>query len=68
MEERKALNVDGTPFTLRSIYESNSANLVTKERLKGITEEIEHKSMEGVDEEFTDGPPCLAAISKLSKQ
>ena len=23
--------------------------------------------MEGVDEEFTDGPPCLAAISKLSK-
>ena len=44
-----------------------SANLVTKERLKGITEEIEHKSMEGVDEEFLDGPPCLAAISKLSK-
>ena len=44
-----------------------SANLVTKERLKGITEEIRTKSMEGVDEEFTEGPPCLAAISKLSK-
>ena len=66
-EERKALNVDGTPFTLQEFMKVISANLVTKERLKGITEEIEHKSMEGVDEEFTEGPPCLAAISKLSK-
>ena len=66
-EERKALNVDGTPFTLDEFMKVISANLVTKERLKGITEEIEHKSMEGVDEEFTEGPPCLAAISKLSK-
>ena len=50
-EERKALNVDGTPFTLEEFMKVISANLVTKERLKGITEEIEHKSMEGVDEE-----------------
>ena len=66
-EERKALNVDGTTFTLDQFMKVISANLVTKERLKGITEEIETKSMEGVDEEFTEGPPCLAAISKLSK-
>ena len=45
-----------------------SSNLVTKERLKGITEEIEEKDMEDVDEDFKDGPPCLAAISKLSKR
>ena len=43
-----------------------SSNLVTKERLKEITEGIESKSMEGVDEEFIEGPPCLAAISKIS--
>ena len=66
-EERKALNVDGTPFTLDQLRNVSSANLGTKERLKEITEEIETKSMEGVDEEFTEGPPCLAAISKLSK-
>ena len=24
--------------------------------------------MEGVDEEFTEGPPCLAAISKIAGQ
>ena len=26
------------------------------------------KSMEGVDEEFTEGPPCLALLSKDYKQ
>ena len=66
-EERKALNVDGTTFTLDQFMKVISANLVTKERLKEITEGIEEKSMEGVDEEFIDGPPCLAAISKLAK-
>jgi len=67
-EERKALNVDGTKFTLDQFIEVISANLVTKERLKEITEGIENKSMEGVDEEFIEGPPCLAAISKIANQ
>ena len=58
-EERKALNVDGTKFTLDQFIEVISANLVNKERLKEITEGIESKSMEGVDEEFIEGPPCL---------
>ena len=35
-----ALNVDGTTFTLEQFIKVISANLVTKERLKGITEEI----------------------------
>jgi len=67
-EERKALNVDGTKFTLDQFIEVISANLVNKERLKEITEGIESKSMEGVDEEFIEGPPCLAAISKVANQ
>jgi len=67
-EERKALNVDGTKFTLDQFIEVISANLVNKERLKEITEGIENKSMEGVDEEFIEGPPCLAAISKVANQ
>jgi hypothetical protein len=67
-DERKALNVDGTTFTLDQFMKVISSNLVTKERLKEITQEIENKSMEGVDEEFTEGPPCLAAISKIAGQ
>ena len=65
-EERKALNVDGTTFTLEQFIQVIGANLVPKERLKEITEEMEAKTMEGVDEEFVDGPPCLAAISKIA--
>jgi len=67
-DERKALNIDGTTFTLEQFMKVISSNLITKERLKDITEEIENKSMEGVDEEFTEGPPCLAAISKIASQ
>ena len=67
-DERKALNIDGTTFTLEQFMKVISSNLVTKERLNEITEEIENKSMEGVDEEFTEGPPCLAAISKIANQ
>ena len=67
-DERKALNVDGTTFTLDQFMKVISSNLVTKERLKEITQEIESRSMEGVDEEFTEGPPCLAAISKIAGQ
>ena len=67
-EERKALNVDGTKFTLDQFIQVIGANLVAKERLKEITEELESKTMEGVDEEFIDGPPCLAAISKISNR
>ena len=49
-EERKALNVDGTPFTLQEFMKVISANLVTKERLKGITEEIANELLStGID-------------------
>ena len=29
---------------------------------------MEKQSMEGVDEDFLEGPPCLALISKISNQ
>ena len=66
-DKRKGLNIDGTPFNLQEFMQVISANLVTKERLKKITDDIEVKSMEGVDDEFVEGPPCLAALSKLAK-
>jgi hypothetical protein len=65
-DKRKGLNIDGTPFSLEEFMQVISANLVTKERLKEITDDIEVKSMEGVDDEFVEGPPCLAALSKLA--
>ena len=63
--ERKALNLDGTPFTLEQFIKVAEANIVTAERLKQITEHIENKDLEGVDEEFNEGPPCLAHLSKI---
>ena len=66
-DKRKGLNIDGTTFNLQEFMQVISVNLVTKERLKEITDDIEVKSMEGVDDEFVEGPPCLAALSKLAK-
>ena len=64
--QRQAINVDGTTFTLDQFMQVIEANLVDKERLKDITESIEKQDMEGVDEDFADGPPCLAILSKLT--
>ena len=66
--ERKAVNIDGTFFTLEQFVQVVDANITTKDELKTITEEMERQSMEGVDEDFLDGPPCLALISKISNQ
>ena len=65
--ERKALNVDGTPFTLEQFVELAEANLVIESDLKNITTSIENKDMEGVDDEFLEGPPCLAKLSTIMK-
>ena len=66
-EERKAVNIDGTFFTLEQFIKVVDANVTTVEELKTITEEMEKQSMEGVDEEFFEGPPCLAHLSKIMK-
>ena len=64
--QRQAINVDGTTFSLDQFMQVIQANLVDKERLKDITDSIEKQDMEGVDEDFADGPPCLAILSKLT--
>ena len=66
--KRKALNIDGTFFTLEQFIKVAEANLTTAEDLKSITDDMEVKSMEGVDEEFVEGPPCLALLSKITNK
>ena len=65
--ERKALNIDGTPFTLEEFVGVAEANLVSEINLTTITASIEDKDMEGVDDEFLEGPPCLAKLSTIMK-
>ena len=65
--ERRALNVDGTPFTFEQFIEVAEANLVEVKNLDAITEGIDKQIYEGTDEDFKDGPPCLAHLSKIMK-
>ena len=44
------------------------ANLVAEEDLKKITDSIDAVAMQGVDDIFREGPPCLAELSKLTKE
>ena len=65
--ERVAINLDGTPFTFEQFIKVVENNTVNEKDLKIITESIEQQDMEGVDEEFVEGPPCLAHLSKIMK-
>ena len=65
--ERRALNTDGTEFTFEQFIPLVEANLVQPDDLNKITGGIEQESYEGADEEFKDGPPCLAHLSKIMK-
>ena len=67
-KKRRAINIDGTFFTLEQFIKVAEANLTTAEDLKRITDDMEVKSMEGVDEEFGEGPPCLALLSKVTNK
>jgi hypothetical protein len=67
-EERKALNVDGTSFTLNNFLQLIEANTVSKNDLQQITDGIDKQIYEGVNGDFIDGPPCMAVLSKLSKE
>lgn len=66
--QRKAFNIDGTFFTLEQFIKVVELNLATVENLTKITEDLEYQTMEGVDDDFLDGPPCLPQISKISKE
>ena len=65
--ERRALNIDGTPFTFEQFIEVVEVNLVEVKNLDVITEGIDTQIYEGTDEDFKDGPPCLAHLSKIMK-
>ena len=65
--QRQALNVDGTPFTFEQFIKVAEANLVGVKNLDAITEGIDKQIYEGTDEDFKDGPPCLAHLSKIMK-
>jgi len=65
--ERRALNLDGTPFTFEQFIEVVEANLVGVKNLDAITEGIDKQIYEEADEDFREGPPCLAHLSKIMK-
>jgi len=65
--QRQALNVDGTPFTFEQFIPLVESNLVNPDQLNAITEGIDKQIYEGTDEDFKDGPPCLAHLSKIMK-
>jgi|TARA_B100000929_G_scaffold290030_1_gene282324 hypothetical protein len=65
--ERRALNTDGTPFTFEQFIELVEANLVGIDELDKITDGIDKQIYEGTDDNFKDGPPCLAALSTSMK-
>ena len=65
--ERQALNIDGTPFTFEQFIEVVEVNLVEVKNLDAITEGIDTQIYEGTDEDFKDGPPCLAHLSKIMR-
>ena len=52
--ERRALNVDGTPFTFEQFIEVVEANLVEVKNLDAITEGIDKQIYEGADEDFRE--------------
>ena len=65
--ERRALNVDGTEFTFDQFIALVESNLVHPDELNKITVGIDQAIYEGADDEFKEGPPCLAALSKIMK-
>jgi len=65
--ERQALNLDGTPFTFEQFIPLVESNLVDPDQLNAITDGIDKQIYEGTDEDFKDGPPCLAHLSKIMK-
>jgi len=65
--ERQALNLDGTPFTFEQFILLVESNLVDPAQLNAITDGIDNKIFEGADEDFKNGPPCLASLSTLMK-
>ena len=65
--ERRALNIDGTEFTFEQFIPLVESNLVDPDELNKITEGIDQAIYKGADDDFKDGPPCLATLSTIMK-
>ena len=65
--ERRALNIDGTEFTFDQFIPLVESNLVDPDDLNKITDSIDNQIFQGADEDFKNGPPCLATLSTLMK-
>jgi len=63
-KERVALLPDGRELTFEQFLDVVKENLQTKESLRKSAEDLIRKQLTGGPEEFSDGPPCLQAITK----
>ena len=62
--ERVGFNLDGTKFTFDQFIDVVEANTYTADELEEFTLEHTRKLLNGGGEEFNDGPPCLAILTR----
>jgi len=62
--ERIGFNLDGTTFTFDQFIEVIEANTYSADDLEEFSIEHTKKILNGGGEEFNDGPPCLAILTK----
>lgn len=62
--ERLGLNLDGTLFTFDQFVQVIEANSQTADELEEFSIEHTRDLLQGGGEEFNDGPPCLAILTK----
>jgi hypothetical protein len=62
--ERVGFNLDGTTFTFDQFVEVAESNTYSADELEEFTIEHTKSLLNGGGEEFNDGPPCLAILTK----
>ena len=62
--ERVGFNLDGTTFTFDQFVDVIDSNTYTADELEEFTLDHTKKILNGGGEEFNDGPPCLAILTK----
>jgi len=62
--ERVGFNLDGTTFTFEQFIKVIEANTYSSDDLEEFAIEHTRKILTGGGEEFNDGPPCLAVLTK----
>jgi hypothetical protein len=62
--ERVGFNLDGTTFTFDQFIDVIDSNTYTADQLEEFSLEHTRNLLNGGGEEFNDGPPCLAILTK----